>query len=161
MKRFKIAAATIGVAAVSALVPLGIGGAAHASTSADGCTVTPYAPTAGPLNGPNGRPMVRYKVDVTCVAGVDIHIDQDFWEQDLMTREGNADDEYTGTAYTVLSFPTAGTQSFTTKEELPYTGLVEDGNEEPYQAVIFEVHSGVVGGGWTQRELTQVTQIWH
>ena len=125
----------LGVAALS-LAPLGITGTAHASTTADGCTVSPYVPTAGPLNGPHGRPMVKYRVDVTCVAGVDIHIDQDFWEQDLVTREGNADDEYIGTAYTVLSFPTAGTQSFTTREELPFTGVVEGGVEEPYQAVI-------------------------
>ncbi len=105
--------------------------------------------------------MVKYKVDVTCVAGVDIHIDQDFWEQDLEIREGNADDEWGGQEYIVLSFPTAGTQSFTSRVELPYTGLVEDGDEEVYQAVNFEVRIGAVGGGWTQNELTQVQVISH
>ena len=47
MNRFKIAAATLGVAA-STIAALGITGTAHASTTADGCTFTPYAPTAGP-----------------------------------------------------------------------------------------------------------------
>jgi len=159
--RLKTAAAIAGVAAVSTLLPLGITGTAHASTTADGCTVSPYVPTAGPLNGPHGRPMVRYKVDVTCVAGVDIHIDQDFWESDRVEIEGNADDEFIGTAYTVLSFPTAGTKTFTTKVELPFTGVVEGGIEEPFQGVIFEVHSGPVGGGWTQREFTQAASISH
>jgi hypothetical protein len=161
MNRFKIAAATVGVAAVSTLVPLGMAGTAHADTTADGCTVAPYAPTAGVQNGPSGRPMVRYKVDVTCVGGVDIEIRQEFWEQDLMTREGNWDDEYTGSETTNLNFAVAGTQSFTVREELPFTGLVEDGDEEVYQAVEFEVSIGVVGGGWTTPELTQPTTIFH
>ena len=81
--RLKTAAATVGVAAVSTLLPLGVTGTAHASTTADGCTVRPYAPPAGDGTGSHGRTMVEYKVDVTCVAGVDIEIDQDFWEQDL------------------------------------------------------------------------------
>lgn len=161
MNRLKIAAAAVGVAAATALVPLGIGGAAHADTYADGCTVKPYAPTAGNGIGPNGRTMVRYKVDVTCVAGVDIEIDQDFWEQDLDWREGPAaaDDEYTGTRTKWLSFSSADTVTYTTEREIPSTGPVENETEEVYQDVQFEVSIGQVDGGWTAEELTQPTQL--
>jgi hypothetical protein len=167
MNRFKIAAATAGVAAVSTLVPLGIGGVAHADTSANGCTVKPYAPTSvqsGEL-GSHGRRMAKYKVDVTCVAGLDIVIDQDFWEQDLDWREGPAaaDDEYFGSEITNLSFSVAGTQSFTTRWELPSTGPVENGTEEVYQAVQFQVVVPLNGEylpfPWTAYELTQATEL--
>ena len=90
--------------------------------------------------------MVKYKVDVTCVAGVDIDIDQDFWEQDLVI-EGKA------TRTTSTSAPSTPMPELPDRRhpdvhdprELPYTGLVEDGIEEVYQAVKFEVSSG--GGG--------------
>ncbi len=77
-----------------------------------------------------------------------------------MTREGNADDEYFGDQATYLNFAVAGTQSFTTRVELPSTGPVENGTEEVYQAVQFQVSSGGVNGGWTAEELTQPTELW-
>ena len=90
MNRFKIAAATAGVAAVSTLLPLGIAGPAHATTESFSCSFTPYAPTPvrnGEL-GVHGRRMAKYKVDVTCDVGDrDVVLDQDFWEQDLRERE--------------------------------------------------------------------------
>ncbi|MCP0621794.1 hypothetical protein KU644_23865, partial [Salmonella enterica subsp. enterica serovar Kentucky] len=134
--------------------------AAQASTTEDGCTVRPYAQTAGPNNGSHGRPMVRYKVDVTCPAGVEVELKQQLWEQDLEDREGNYDDEYFGTWTNDLSFTSAGTQTVTIREECPSTGAVEDGTEEDYQAVQFEVSIGSVGGGFTDLELTQPTTIW-
>ena len=160
MYRSKIAGLAAAAVALGGLAAMGAGPVAHASTTEDGCTVRPYAPTAGPNNGPHGRPMVRYKVDVTCPAGVNVELKQQLWEQDLQIREGNSDDEYFGTWTTDLTFTSTGTQTVTLREECPSTGTVEDGTEEVYQAVQFEVSIGSVGGGFTDLELTQPTTIW-
>ena len=105
--------------------------------------------------------MVKYKVDVTCVAGVDIHIDQDFWEQDLEIAGRQRGRRVGRPGVHRPELPDRRHPVVHESREAAYTGLVEDGDEEVYQAVNFEVRIGAVGGGWTQNKLTQVQVISH
>ncbi len=160
--RFGIAAATVGVAAVSAL-PLAMVTPAQADTTFQGCTVTNDAPTYAGFNDANNVPYVYYPIEVTCQAGLEVETEQVRWEQDLAQNEGPAlaDDDYLSTSYHDWDFTGgAGTQSINVRRTLPYTNN-EGPDEEVYAKIRFRVTSGTVTGPWTTPEFTPVTRIRH
>lgn len=159
------------LAALSTLaLPLGMATPAQASTTRDGCTVTPYAPVFAGTYTAGNVPEVNYVYEVTCAAStaaMSVEVKTETWESDLTGRPGdvdangvnNADDEKVGTATTSRSFTKAGgTKTVTVKGVLPHTDT--DANEEVYQTVKFRVSSGSVTGSWTAWELTAATRIW-
>ncbi len=158
------------VAVATAAVPIGLALPAHASTTKDGCTVSPKAAEFRGTYDPSNTPYVYYSYDVTCGAsasGLSVEVKTTTYDQDLAGRKGdvdangvnNADDDLIGTATTTRSFGTAGgTKTVDVRGTLPRTDT--DGNEEMYQSVKFRVTSGPVTGGWSKAELTTPTTIW-
>ncbi len=165
---------TTKLAAVAALglaaLPLGMGSPAQASTTRDGCTVTPLAPYFAGSYTAGNVPEVFYEYELTCgasSAAMSVEVKTQTWESDLSGRAGdvdangvnNADDEHIGNATTSRSFTKAGgTKTVKVKGVLPHTDT--DANEEVYQKVKFRVTSGAVTGSWTAFELTSASQIW-
>ena len=154
----------------TAIVPLGMTSPAQASTTKDGCTVTPLAPYFAGTYTAGNVPEVIYPYEVTCSASsaaMSVQTKTETWEADLVGRAGdvdadgvnNADEDYIGTATTTRSFTKAGgTRTVNVKGVLPHTDT--DANEEVYHKVKFRVTSGAVTGSWTAFELTPSTQIW-
>lgn len=154
----------------AAALPLGLATPAGASTTKDGCTVTPKAPYFAGTYTAGNVPEVYYEYELTCAASsaaMSVEVKTQTWESDLAGRAGdvdadgvnNADDEHIGNATTVRSFTKAGgTKTVKVLGVLPHTDT--DSNEEVYQKVKFRVTSGAVTGSWTAFELTSATQIW-
>ncbi len=169
MNRLKIAAVTLGVAAVSTLVPLGISGAAHAATTKDGCTVSPLPPEFRGTVSPQGVPYIYYPHEVSCIAsagGLSVEVDTGMWEADRAGWIGdvdanginNADEDPVGSAISTVSFVPAGGSTIVDVIGLqPYTDT--DFDEELYAKVRFRVTSGLVTGGWSIPEFTPVTDV--
>lgn len=165
-KLAKPSLAAVALAAVS----VGVAVPAHASTTKDGCTVSPIAAEFRGTYDPSNTPYVYYSYDVTCGAsasGLSVEVSTTTYDQDLAGRAGdvdwngvnNADEDLVGTATTTRSFGTAGgTKHVDVRGTLPRTDT--DFNEEMYQALKFRVTSGPVTGGWSKLELTTPTQIW-
>jgi hypothetical protein len=164
----RLATLTLALAAVA--MPLGLAAPSQASTTKDGCTVTPSSPEFRGTFDPSNNPYVYYPIKVTCGAsasGLSVEVKTVTFEQDLAGRKGdvdangvnNADDERIGSATSTRTFTAAGgTKSIDIRGTLPRTDT--DGNEEMYDSVTFRVTSGPVTGSWSTAELTQPTQIW-
>jgi len=150
------------LAAVAAalIVPVLAAAPSGASTTDSGCTVTPKRPVfSGKYNGSN-IPLIDYKAEVTCEAGLSIEVWMQRWEQDLVSREGEAPDDLTGVTVKTLEFTDAGTKNIKVRKPLPNTGPAKEGAvEEVYSAVGFYVTSGPVTSDFTGYELTQVRSI--
>lgn len=162
--------AGVGVALVAATaLPLGLAATAQASTTHDGCTVTPAAAEFRGTFDASGLKEIFYPYEVTCVAsasGLSVEAKTYTREQDLAGRAGdvdanginNSDDDVIGQATTSRSFgPGGGTKTVTVKGLLPRTDT--DGNDEVYQKIKFHVTSGPVTGSWSPLELTAATRI--
>jgi hypothetical protein len=156
-------ALTRGLVAAAALVaPVLAAAPVDASTSDSGCTVTPERPRYAGFNNASNIPVVKYKVTVSCDAGLAAQVNQERWEQDLVSREGEAPDDLTGESTKVLNFPNGGTKEWVVLRALPNTGPANEGAiEEVYQAVSFRVK--VIGfppiSSWTPFELTNIRAI--
>ncbi len=148
------------ITAAALVAPLLIAGSGAASTTDSGCTTTPKRPIfSGEYNGSN-IPLVDYKVDVTCEAGLSIEVWMQRNEQDLVSREGDPDDDLTGLTIRTLDFTEAGTKTIRVRKALPNTGPANEGAvEEVYSGVGFFVSSGPVTSDFTGYELTQVRAI--
>lgn len=163
----------IGISAAALLaavtMPLGFAAPAQASTTKDGCTVTPHVPYfAGTYTAAN-VPEVFYEYVLTCAAStaaMSVEVKTQAWEQDLAGQAGdvdfngvnNADDEHIGNATTSRSFTKAGgTKTVKVKGVLSRTDT--NGSDEPYQRVKFRVTSGAVTGSWSSWELTAASEI--
>lgn len=169
MNRTSMKAAAVAVLA-TALIPLGSSSPAQASTTKDGCTVTPLAPYFAGTYTAGNVPEVIYPYELTCApssAAMSVQVKSQTWEADLAGRAGdvdadgvdNADEDYIGQVTTTKSFTKAGgTRRVNVKGVLPHTDT--DANEEVYHKVKFRVTSGAVVGGWTNFELTSATRIW-
>lgn len=161
--------ATLSAALLTAALPLALTAPAEASTTKDGCTVTPLAPEFRGTFTPANVPYVYYPVEVSCIAsagGLTVEVDTETWESDRFGWAGdvdadgvnNADDDRIGSATSTRAFGTAGgSTTLNIRGVLPHTDT--DFNEEVYSKVKFRVTSGPVAGGWSTPELTQTTQI--
>lgn len=139
-RRVRRAAATV---LATAVLPLAIATSAHASTSRDGCTVTPRTPYATGTLDSFGRKLIRYEFTVSCSAGRSITINQERREEDTFS------DDSTGLVNWSQSFSSAATRTLGVTRALPDT---EWGDEEIYQRLRFRVSSNGVSGSTTAWE---------
>ena len=148
-------------AAAGLILPLAVVGAASASTTLGGCTVTPSTPAAnGDVNASN-VPYVDYTVTVTCDPGRSVEIDQQRWEKDFAASEGG-DDMYGETFHTV-DFTKAKVRKTKT---WTYTGTLPanmdasgDVYREVYQKVSFQVTGYGIPSAWTAFESSAYRSI--
>jgi hypothetical protein len=167
-KSRRVATLTLAAIAAAAL-PLAVAAPAQASTTRDGCTVTPLPPEfRGTFTAAN-VPYVYYPYEVTCIAslsGLSVEVKTETWESDRAGWAGdvdadgvnNADDDRIGSATSTPSFGVAGgTKTIDVRGVLPHTDT--DFNEEPYHTVKFQVSAGPVKGGWTTPEASATTTI--
>ncbi|HEY7042309.1 MAG TPA: hypothetical protein VH419_01435 [Nocardioidaceae bacterium] len=132
----------------------------HASTSFQGCTLTPERPAYAGFNNASNIPVINYKFTIDCDQGLSAEVKQVRMEQDLVSREGDAPDDQTGTFSKVYDFPNGGVHHVTVQAPLPNTGPSNEGaTEEVYQKVKMRVTSTTVTGPWTPFELTDVRSI--
>lgn len=146
------------------MLPLVAALPAHATTTSNGCTVTPQRPVYSGKNTAGNRPLVDYKITAQCNAGLTLHLSQIRMEQDLLSREGDPVDDQTGTFDKDFTFPNGGTKHITVRVVLPNTGPASEGpTEEVYQEVSFSTTdaTGTVTSAPTPYELTQVRSIHH
>ena len=90
----KAVLALTGIAALA--MPLAVAGAASASTTSAGCTVTPLKPVYDHTNS-SGNKVIKYETKVYCDAGRSIEIQDERLDQD----NWSADDYYGSTIYNV------------------------------------------------------------
>jgi hypothetical protein len=128
---------------------------AQASTTSNGCTVHPVTPFHNGDFTAGGIKRVAYEIDVTCVSGVSIEIQQERWEQD----GGLSNDDFIGDSTLNNTFNSAGSITRTITANLPDTDDFTDLYEEMYQRVRFRVTSGPVTSGWTSWESSGVRSI--
>ncbi|MBV1850064.1 hypothetical protein [Catellatospora tritici] len=141
--------------AAALLTPIALGAApAHASTAGNGCTVTPKTPYHNGDFTAAGLKRIAYEVDITCVAGVTITVEQQRWEEDP-----NQSDDFIGDSDLVRAFPTADSITWTITATLPDTDDFTDMYEEMYQKVRFKVTSGPVTSSFTNWERSAVRAI--
>jgi hypothetical protein len=148
LHRLSLAAAMIAVASA----PLALAPAASATTTANGCSVNPLAPTFAGRNGA-GTKIVRYNVVIACGANRTVEVQQSVFEDDPV---GDPDDfidtqvvtrVFTGAAITTRGFTLA----------VPDT---EAGAEELYQRARFRVTpAGGLPTVWTAFESGPVLPI--
>lgn len=137
---------------------------AQASTTANGCTVTPHTATVIGLDL-TGHKIVDYKVTATCVKGVSLTVEQQAWEYD----GGYIPPAYGGLLnldqYQLFISQTRRFSDYGGTIELHVTRTLDktdsDPHEEPYQKVRFRVISidtGVVSG-WSNWEAVKYVEI--
>jgi len=160
MKRTRISALALTAAAV-ALASLGLASPAQATTTANGCTMTPSRPVFAGTFTPGGVKNVNYVITINCDLGLTVEVESDLWEQDLVAREGDPNDDFLATVTRNRDFTlSAAAQVITITRAIPTTGPANEGtDEELYQSVRFRSTSGPVTSQWTTRELTQVRAI--
>jgi hypothetical protein len=152
----------LAMAAGVLMLPLAAAVPAHATTTSDGCTVSPERPVYSGKNNGSNIPLIDYKVTATCDLGVTLHLSQVRMEQDTLAREGDAKDDQTGTFNHDFTFPNGGTKHITVRVPLPNTGPASEGpTEEVYQKVSFSVTNGNTNSAPTPFELTQTRSIHH
>jgi hypothetical protein len=153
--------AALAAAAAGLSAPLLLFSPSHAATTEDGCTVTPHRPAYSGVNNAHNIPLVDYKITVACDPDRTIFLDQVRMEQDLVSREGEAPDDTTGTWSKNFDFTNGGTKNIKVRVPLPDTGPANEGAvEEVYQKVRFEVTTNNgVDGGLTDYELTTIRSI--
>jgi hypothetical protein len=131
-----------GAAAAAVVLPLTLVTApAHASTTLNGCTVTPLQP--GPLRTlPNGQVEAEYRTRVSCVANRIVQVVDQRWEADAPA--GLAGDDFYGSRTYLHTFAQGGTIILSARDTVDNT---EPGPEETYHRVSFRVASitGVAG----------------
>ncbi|GHJ48902.1 hypothetical protein Cs7R123_62440 [Catellatospora sp. TT07R-123] len=140
--------------AAALAAPIAVAAPAHASTASNGCTVTPKTPYHNGDFTAAGLKRIAYEVEITCVAGVTITVEEQRWEEDA-----NQSDDFIGDSSLVRAFPTADTITWTITGTLPDTDDLFDMYEEMYQKVHFKVTSGPVTSGWTNWERSGVRSI--
>ena len=91
-----ITRAVLAVAIGSVLSPLALTAPAQASTTQDGCTVTPEIPVFEGEFTSTAVPYVVYRINVTCPTGVTVETEQYRMESDTLAVEGEALDDETG-----------------------------------------------------------------
>ena len=129
----KAALALTGLAALA--MPLAVAGAASATTTSTGCTVTPLKPVFDHLNS-SGDKVIRYDTKVYCDAGRSIEIlderrDQDYWSTD----------DFEGSKIYDIPFDSAATVTESVQAVLPDADSLAEGadKEEMYHSVGFQV----------------------
>lgn len=142
--------------AVAVLGPLALAAPAQASTTSNGCTVTPGRPVFSGLFNVNGLPLVDYPITVSCGIGLIAETEQTRAEQDTQAREGDTVDDITGVSSNFFDFTAAGgIQTLNVRRVLVITGPATEGfEEEVYQSLRFRVSSGPVTSQFTSPELT-------
>ena len=148
----KAALALTGLAALA--MPLAVAGAASASTTSTGCTVTPLKPVLDHTNS-SGDKVIKYETKVYCDAGRSIEIQDMRLDQDWTSA-----DDYYGTTIYNIRFDTAATVYKSVLKVLPDADVLGDHNEEMYHAVGFQVteDNGYVAP-WTDWEDSAVVQF--
>ena len=157
----RIARGAIAASTVAVLAPLALAVPAQASTTSNGCTVTPGVPYYPNVDTTGNVPYVDRKITVTCAVGLVAETDSELMEQDTQAREGDPVDDFIGEYASTFDFTAgAGTKTVILRRALPTTpneGLAE----EMYQRLRFRVTSGVVTSPWTAFELTAPKSINH
>jgi len=158
--RTRTIARPLAVVALGLVAPLLVTVPSEATTTDSGCTVSPSRPVYSGKDNKNNIPLIDYKIEMTCDPGLILHLEQERWEQDLVSREGEGQDDLTGTFAREFSFPNGGTRRIKVRTPLPNTGPANEGAvEEVYQAVRFQVENHPVTSAFTLWDLTQVRSI--
>ena len=146
--------ALTGIAALA--LPLAVAGAASASTTSAGCTVTPLKPVYDHTNS-SGNKVIRYDTKVYCDAGRSIEILDERRDQDNFSL-----DDFEGSIIYNLRFDSADTVTKSVLAVLPDADSLAEGadKEEMYHAVGFQVteDNGYVSP-WTNWEDSAVVQF--
>ncbi len=160
MNRSRIIAGPLALVALGLAAPLLVTVPSGATTTDRGCTVTPKRPEFSGKYNKSNVPLIDYKIEMTCDAGLVLHLEQERREQDLVSREGEAPDDLTGTFARDFSFPNGGTKRLKVRSPLPNTGPANEGAvEEVYQSVRFKVTNEPVTSSFTDWDPTQVRSI--
>ena len=114
-------------------MPLAVAGAASASTTSAGCTVTPLKPVLDHTNS-SGDKVIKYETKVYCDAGRSIEILDQRRDHDNLSL----DDDEGSTTYNIR-FDGAATVYKSVLKVLPDADGWLDNNEEMYHAVGFQV----------------------
>ena len=141
LHRLSIGAALLAIAAA----PLALAGPAHATTTANGCSVTPLTPVfAGVAGPPPVVKQIRYNVVLACAPGRTVEVQQSLFEDDAPPDP----DDFTGTS--VNTWNPTGIITRGTTAPLANT---DPGPETIYQRVRFRVTPvGGVQSAWTPFE---------
>jgi hypothetical protein len=127
----KAVLALTGLAALA--MPLAVAGAASASTTSTGCTVTPLKPVFDHLNS-SGNKVIKYDTKVYCDAGRSIEILDERRDHDNLST-----DDFEGSIIYNLRFDSATTVTKSVLAFLPDADGWGDDNEEMYHSVGFQV----------------------
>jgi len=129
----KAALALTGLAALA--MPLAVAGAASATTTSTGCTVTPLKPVLDHVNS-SGDKVIRYDTKVYCDAGRSIEILDERRDQDNFSL-----DDFEGSIVYDLRFDSAKTVTESVQAVLPDADSLAEGadKEEMYHSVGFQV----------------------
>lgn len=150
----KAALALTGLAALA--MPLAVAGAASATTTSAGCTVTPLKPVFDHLNS-SGNKVIRYDTKVYCDAGRSIEILDERRDQDNFSL-----DDFEGSIIYNLRFDSANTVTKSVQAVLPDADSLAEGadKEEMYHSVGFQVteDNGYVSP-WTNWDDSAVVQF--
>ena len=148
----KAVLALTGVAALA--MPLAVAGAASASTTSAGCTVTPLKPVYDHTNS-SGQKVIKYETKVYCDAGRSIEILDERRDHDNLSL-----DDFEGSIIYNLRFDSAATVYKSVLAVLPDADGWGDNNEEMYHAVGFQVteDNGYVSP-WTNWDDSPVVQF--
>ena len=129
----KAALALTGLAALA--MPLAVAGAASATTTSTGCTVTPLKPVFDHTNS-SGDKVIRYDTKVYCDGGRSIEILDERRDQDNFSL-----DDFEGSIIYNLRFDSAATVTKSVQAVLPDADSLAEGadKEEMYHSVGFQV----------------------
>jgi hypothetical protein len=129
----KAALALTGLAALAR--PLAVAGAARATTTSAGCTVSPLKPVYEHLNS-RGHQVIRYDTKVYCDAGRSIEILDERRDQDNFSL-----DDFEGSIIYNHRFDSAATVTESVQAVLPDADSLAEGadKEEMYHSVGFQV----------------------
>ncbi len=127
----KAVLALTGLAALA--MPLAVAGAASASTTSAGCTVTPLKPVYDHTNS-SGNKVIKYETKVYCDTGRSIEILDERRDHDNLSL-----DDFEGSIIYNLRFDSAATVYKSVLAVLPDADGWGDNNEEMYHSVGFQV----------------------
>jgi hypothetical protein len=150
----KAALALTGLAALA--MPLAVAGAASASTTSTGCTVTPLKPVFDHTNS-SGDKVIRYDTKVYCDAGRSIEILDERRDQDNFSL-----DDFEGSIIYNLRFDSAATVTKSVQAVLPDADSLAEGEdkEEMYHSVGFQVTpDNGPAASWTNWDDSPVVQF--
>ena len=150
----KAALALTGIAALA--MPLAVAGAASATTTSTGCTVTPLKPVFDHTNS-SGDKVIRYDTKVYCDAGRSIEILDERRDQDNFSL-----DDFEGSIIYNLRFDSAATVTKSVQAVLPDADSLAEGEdkEEMYHSVGFQVTpDNGPAASWTNWDDSPVVQF--